>query len=174
MNSLDPDPKFDPASMSEDAYLERLYSKFRQDLIERSIRWKRNNAYVRLRREPEIKGRHAIFWHIVSGGSNNEPDRTLDPERCRRIHWIRLLVEQFNIDHPQKSTELHWWISDDPRWQKEPRYVLATLDYDYVVIIQEKRTYALLVTAYYVETPRRRAKFREQHDRYWQKQEPLA
>ena len=88
--------------------------------------------------------------------------------------WIRPLIEQFNSEFPLEN-ELRWWKSDRYVGSNTERYGLATPSYDFIVFVDEKESYAPLVSAYYVEHERRRDKFRREHDIYWaQKQEPPA
>lgn len=170
MRDLPLGPRFDPHISDETEYLDSLYKTFLKDLAGHDTYWKSPTTRLSLRRQPEIEGRHAIFWHIVSGGSDIEIERSLDPERCIRIGWIRTMIEQFNLDFPLEKA-VRWWCSPNPRWRGR-RYGLATDDYDYVVFVDERQGYALLVSAYYVEYPRRRNKFRREHDQYWERQEP--
>lgn len=163
---------FDASVTTETAYLDSLYQTFQSELVHGNLFWKKPGTSLILRIHPEIEGRHAIFWHIVSGGSDIETERILDPDRCVRIGWIRPILEQFNQDFPAERL-VRWWVSPDPRWRGR-RYGLATDDYDYVIFVDERADYALLVSAYYVQYPRRRSKFRSEHDQYWEKQEPLA
>ncbi len=165
--------RFDPTVTTETNYINALYQTFLADLVRGNLYWKTPATKISLRRHPEIEGRHAIFWHIVSGGSDIETERELDTERCVRIGWIRPILEQFNEDYPDEQL-VHWWVSPDPRWRGR-RYGLATDNYDYVVFVEERRDYALLISAYYVDRQRRRDKFRVEHHGFWAaKQEPSA
>lgn len=104
----------------------------------------------------------------------DDRDRTIDPERCRRIHWIRPILDSFNLGFPLELVFPRWWKSGQPRFRGR-RYLLATEDYSYVVVIDERPGYALLVTAYYIEHIRRRRKMREECDGFWEgrnRQEP--
>lgn len=162
---LSPDYSYDPQSTNEVQYLDTLYSIFLNDLVHAGLRWRPTGLPLSLRRQPEIDGRHAVFWHIVSGGSNIEENRTLDLDRCARLKWVRSIIDQFNSGFPDEKN-VCWWKSPDPRWRGS-RYGIATLDFDYVIFIDERPSYALLVSAYYVERERRRLKFKREHDEYW-------
>ncbi len=165
---LDPLPAPNHSDSSE--YIEQLYSIFLNTLIRRHLVWRPNGKRLTLRRQPEIQGRHAIFWHVISGGMGEEAARTLDPERCRRIGWIGLVIEQFNRDWPQER-QIHWWVSSRSRGSTK-RYLITINDFSYIVVIDEKPDYAVLVTAYYVKQPHRQRKLRNEHAAYWSQQEP--
>lgn len=163
------DPVPDLRSLEEDNYVEILYQKFLDDLVFRDLPWKKDGLQVSLRRHPEIDGRHAIFWHIISGGTGSEQSRSLEPGRCARIHWIRILVEIFNSEFPEEK-EIRWWI--DNKRASKPRYVITRPEFDYIVVIEQRVDYALLVTAYYAEQEHRRRKLKREHDKFWIQQEP--
>ncbi|MDR6938681.1 hypothetical protein [Arcanobacterium hippocoleae] len=164
-----PGQRYNPKDMTLDNYIEGLYQLFLSDLITRPLAWKNNGSTVSLRRHPEIEGRHAVFWHIISGGTGAEMTRQIEHQRCIRIHWIRLLVEIFNEEFPQE-TQIRWWI--DEKRSSRHRYVITRPEFDYIVVIEQRDSYALLVTAYYAEQEHRRRKLKREHDDFWQKQEP--
>ena len=172
MSSFPFERDFDPNLETESQYLDTLYDCFREMLINDPLHWLTTGKTISFRREQEIDERHASFWHAVSGGSGNERDRILDHNRCLRIRWIRYLLDAFNDSYPSEEN-FCWWKSPDPRWRNK-RFLISTVDFDYVVIIEERRNYVLFITAYYVEEPRRRQKFQDQHDQFWNGQEPTT
>lgn len=162
-------PYFDPAHSRYDKYIDGLYQIFLSDLVSRPLLWKRDGMKVSLRRHPEVEGRHAVFWHIISGGKGSEVSRQIEPQRCVRIRWVRILIEIFNVEFPQEI-EVRWWV--DEKRTARPRYVVTRPEFDYIVVVEQREEYALLVTAYYAEQEHRRRKLRREHDGFWQKQEP--
>ncbi|WP_204398599.1 hypothetical protein [Arcanobacterium pluranimalium] len=163
------EPSYDPDSSSLDEYIEELYQVFLNDLVLQPLYWKSSSSKVSFRKHPTVAGRHAVFSHIITGGSPIESLRQVEFPRCIRIRWIRILVELFNKDFPQEE-QIRWWI--DTKRSSNPRYIITRPDYDYVVVIEERLSYALLVTAYYAEHQHRRRKLQKDHDTYWKKQEP--
>lgn len=170
MIHLEPIETFDSRLITLDEYVDSLYKNFLQTLIHRPLYWKSERLRVSFRRYKEVDGRHAGFWHLISGGGQTETERSVELERCRRIGWIRPMIEAFNQDFPNSEDRIYWWISPDPRWRGH-RYGLATEGFEYVLFIDERREYALVVTAYYVEQNRRRRNFRVQHDEFWKKKQ---
>lgn len=159
----------DLRSLKDDNFVEILYQQFLDDLVLRRLPWKNDGLQVSLRRHPEIDGRHAIFWRIVSGGTGSEQSRSLEPGRCARLHWIRIIVEIFNSEFPEEK-EIRWWI--DKKRTSKPRYVITRPEFDYIVVIEQRVGYALLVTAYYAEQEHRRKKLKREHDNFWTQQKP--
>ncbi|MDP9832671.1 hypothetical protein [Trueperella abortisuis] len=90
-------------------------------------------------------------------------------QRCIRLKWVRILVEIFNTEFPDEI-DIRWWL--DNKRTSRPRYVLTRPEFDYIVVIEQRLDYALLVTAYFAEHEHRRQKLKKEHDEYWQKQEP--
>lgn len=140
-----------------------------RNLVYHPLPWKNECMHVSLRKHPKIDGRQAIFWHIISGGSRSENSRQIEMQRCIRLRWVRILVETFNTEFPDEI-EIRWWI--DNKRTSRPRYILTRPEFDYIVVIEQRRDYALLVTAYYAEHEHRRRKLQKEHDEFWQKQEP--
>lgn len=166
MIHLEPTNPHNPLQSTLEEYLDSLFGFFLQTLIHRPLSWKSDGLLVSFRRYAEVNGRYASFWHLVSGGSQTDTERDVEIERCRRIGWIRPMVEAFNQDFPDNEEHIYWWISPDPRWRGR-RYGIATEGFEYVLFIEERQGYALIVTAYYVEQNRRRARFRAEHDEFW-------
>lgn len=87
-----------------------------------------------------------------------ESERLPDFARYQRIGWPRLLLDEFSVTHPDRSSgRIVWWMN---RRGSEDRYLIALSDYSYVVIVAERADYVLLVTAYPVEFEGRRRKLR--------------
>lgn len=164
-------PQFDPTQSSREEYIEELYQIFLSDLVSRPLFWKNDDTTISLRRHPEVEGRYAVFWHIISGGTGAESSRQVEFQRCVRLRWVRILIEIFNAEFPEED-EIRWWV--DKNRASRSRYVITRPEFDYIVVVEPRNTYALLVTAYYAEQKHRRRKLKREHDDFWQKQEPLT
>ncbi|OCA94562.1 hypothetical protein ACU21_05635 [Actinobaculum suis] len=107
---------------------------------------------------------------MISTGTGDELTRQIDVERCRRIGWIGIVIDWFNADWPEEE-RIKWWVSSR-RMGNTRRYLIATNDFAYVVIVDERPEYAVLVTAYYVNRAHRQRKLRNEHAEYWKQQGP--
>ena len=152
---------FDPNRQTEGDYLDGVYGVFLSQMVASPPEWKDSGTYVSCRRQPTVEGRHDSFWHVASASNTQSGQRTFDVERCRRIHWIRPMIEMFNAAYPDRDPSIEWWESDHRR-SRHKRYTIALPSFDYVVSVEERVSYALLVTAFPVERPRRRAKFMQE------------
>lgn len=133
-------------------YLDAIYEVFLHGWINQppaSFDGKR----VSVKRHPEIQGRSATFWHLISEGST-ESERTPDLRRCERIRWPRPITDAID------GGRLRCWKTTR---KGEQRYVLALPDFSYVVVIADRRSYVLPWTAYCVEQEHRRMKLAKEY-----------
>src|SRR5256885_651816 len=73
-----------------DAYEADLYNVFCTDFISNPPRAK--GLEFRLKAHPQVNGRHATFWHLLSSGNGLETLRLVRSERCERIRWPRAMI----------------------------------------------------------------------------------
>lgn len=132
------------------AYLNAIYQVFRQDFVQNKPRYP--NKRFALKRFPMSKGKEASFWHLIQEGSVEE-DRIPDLRRCERIRWPRPMIEAI------QSKQVRVWRNVRG---KNERVVIATGDFSYVVILDDRDNYVLLWTAYCVEQAHRRAKLQRE------------
>lgn len=155
--------EFDGDWNALDAYVERVYAVFYADFVARRPPTL-NGARVSLRRYPELQGKSAAFWHLITEGKVEE-DRYPVIERCRRIAWPRAILERAVADR----SSVRAWRNERARGE---RLLIATLEFDYVVVLdvrqdkEENRRFYLLLTAYPVEEQHRREKLRDEHDEW--------
>lgn len=163
-----------PSSMDEEEYISALYEYFLSHVCNAGLDWKPTGRRLSLRRRELVDGRHYIFWHVISEEGPALDDehpgregRILCHDRCKRIHFIRRMVDEFNSIWPQKSgPAITWWKS--PRANARNRYIISLHDFSYAVVLDERSEYTNLVTAYYIERPHRRRKNQQEHAKYWE------
>ena len=140
-------------------YIEAVFAVFYRDFIETQPRFK--NCWVRCRRDPMDQGKEAGFWHCVSEGKR-ESDRTVDIERCKRIRWVR-----FIIDHAEEDELIDHWIT---KRRNEERHLLWYNE-EYLVVLgkrarkRDHRVYYQLITAYCVTEEWRKRQLQKERDR---------
>lgn len=138
MSSFQIGRSFDCGVETESEYLDSLYKQFRSMFVDCKKYWLDTNKVISFRREKEIDGRHASFWHAISGGSGAECDRELDLNRCRRLGWIGDLLDVFKHHYPHEDN-FCWWKSPDPRWHSR-RFLISTSTFNYIVVLKSGRT----------------------------------
>lgn len=87
--------------------------------------------------QPKFYGKSESFWHII-GGKDNIPE----PKRCERIRWARAIIEHSDDTEVLVFPERRGRIKSMLLWLKEESYL---------VVLEERRKYFILRTAYVVE-----------------------
>lgn len=135
-------------------YLKALHTFFQQDFVASKPRFR--GKRLGLKRHPEIEGKEATFWHLISEGSE-EAERLPDMRRCERIRWPAPIIE--NCDHdllkiwaePKgKNLRVHIWFEQE----------------SYLVVLDDRGDYILPWTAFYIERPHQRDKYYKRWQRY--------
>ncbi|ADU30974.1 hypothetical protein [Evansella cellulosilytica] len=144
-------------------YEDILYSIFYQDFV--ATQQLINNKPVNYRKHPYECDKEQAFFHLTSVDYHKTQDpsnRIPDLRRCERIRWIKALIHNWNCPsgivkiwrEPYKSYErLHFLI-------EEERYLL---------VIEERKNYFLLITAYYLDRDHELKKKLKKYNKYKQK-----
>jgi hypothetical protein len=117
-------------------YVDHVHNVFLAELVHTQLLYKMRRVVSP--KEPLHEGRGAGFWHAISEGYP-EDERTPDIRRCERIQWIKYVIENANT-HPEIGV-----------WQNERKNKSNTLLWyreEYLVVLQDRRKYWLLTTAY--------------------------
>jgi len=135
-------------------YVEALFDIYLGDFVRHNPVF--SGKIVKVKRHPERDGKGATFWHLITAGSVEEK-RAPDECRCERIRWPRPIIEC------SERARVCLWIEkrDDGN-----RALLALPDFSYVVVLVERGTFYLLITAYCVEREHRRNKLEKQYLAY--------
>lgn len=119
-----------------------LYSVFREDFIESKPTY--NNKVVTIRRHPIEFGKEECFFHVTCVDYNNDGIRVPDFRRCERVRWIRSIIEKADGD---PLAVLIW----KKRYKANYRVHLLCESERYMVVLEEREHYCLLITAFYIE-----------------------
>lgn len=133
------------------AFIDDVYANFCDDLVHNKVSFQ--GSRVSVRKVPESNGKGFGFWHCVSEGQH-EHARIPDLERCKRVCWIRAIIENHadsSIDHwtNKRGTETNHLL-----WFKE----------QYLVVLAEREGYCLLKTAYPTDREHTKTKLRRERD----------
>ncbi len=129
-------------------YEDALYAFFRADFIHSKPNFP--NRRWAVKRHPASKGKECTFWHCISEGKE-EGKRVPDLRRCERIRWPRPMIDAF------ASTPVRCWRTTRGRAN---RVLIATGDFSYVVVLEDRATFVMLWTAFPVDLPNRRRDLR--------------
>ena len=118
-----------------ESFVDEVYGRFCDDFVRNKVGYE--GLRVSVRRHPESLGRGFGFWHCVSAGGLEE-ERIPDIERCRRIGWIRAILENANDPEIVHWNNLRGSEICHLLWFRE----------EYLVVLAERNGYFLLKTAY--------------------------
>ena len=138
-----------------DTYFEAIYNFFINDFVKDKPVFQ--GRRLALKKHPVINGKEATFWHLISEGSI-ESERTPDIRRCERIRWPKPI-----IDHAEEPAMKIW---QNVRRHNERRILIWFEEYDYLVVLAERKGYLLLWTAYPVTRDHRKRKLMQEYTLY--------
>jgi hypothetical protein len=140
------------------AYVEQVYDAFRSDLLRSRATFRGRRVSVRA--DPRDQGKEAGFWHATSTGKD-EMERTPDLRRCERVRWIRPIIECADAEAIRR------W---ETKRGSDRRVLLALPDFSYVVILADRKTYVLFITAFCVGRQHRRDKLKKEWESWTEAQ----
>ena len=139
--------------------VEGIYPIFKRDFID--SRPMLDGMEVRLREAPLLDGKDRTFWHFVTQGFDDR-NRIPDLLRCERIAWVRSVIDHAN------DPRLRRWEQER---QGSTNVAIALPDFEYIVFLGRRQPlngapYFLALTAYNVDSPRKREKHRKEWQAY--------
>lgn len=134
-----------------DDYVESIYAAFYDDFHKSNIVF--DGVNLSAKKHPEINGKSATFWHIITSGEV-ESERVPDLERCKRVLWPRAIIENCT-----DSVVLRW-----PSSKHKNRTLLWLKEFDYMVVIEHRNGYCMLWTAFYVNSGHMRRKYQKEYN----------
>ncbi len=126
-----------------ETYQEALYQIFLNRICKGGLTFR--GLAVSVKRQPEYKGKHFAFWHLISEGEREE-DRTPDLRRCERIGWVNWLISNCG-----KDSNISCW---ENKRKGQIHIVIWCEIQEYAVILAKRNGYFLLKTAYPVTKKR--------------------
>lgn len=129
-------------------YEEYLYNIFLDDLYNMKIFY--SGIPVSLRRNPTFNDKEYSFYHLTCKDfdhTGDEDQRDPDLRRCERIHWIKPTIE---TDHETECNQDCIYVYNKTVRNKDRIHFLNEKD-RYMVVLEKRDEYYLLVTAYYIE-----------------------
>lgn len=143
--------------------LERLYAVFCSDFKKGAVYHQGMRIIYDGRVLPDGHDKEEGFWHVVSKEDRISRERLLDYRRAERLPWARPTMENperneikvFDYDHGVKDIGVRRYI-----WLAQ---------YDYVLVLQQKKKALFWVTAYYVDSEGRRRDLKKRYEKRTQK-----
>lgn len=135
-------------------YLNAIYNCFCDDFIKQKAEYE--GKKISLKKHPLLNGKEATFWHLISSGET-ETNRLPDLRRCERIKWPKAI-----IDNNDNNSVKIW---ENIRKGKN-RVCLCFGDWEYVVILDKRKGYILLWTAYLITQRHTKIRMKKEYEKY--------
>lgn len=145
MDSITWLPKLEPYDGSSDwiEYSDYLYAIFLDDFINSIPIIK--NTRVAVKKYPTYNDKHEAYFHITCKNYNyNDHNAMRDPDlnRCARIRWPRAFIDNYD------SSNLLVWKAP---YKSTHRINIMFKEKRYIVVLEDRTDYYLLITAYYFD-----------------------
>jgi hypothetical protein len=128
-------------------YQEFIYSIFKNDFITTFPIFE--NKKVKIRYHPIEFGKEEAFFHVTCQDYLKDGERLPDLRRCERIRWVRKFIENYNCkDNCEPCTGVKVW--NKPYKNSERTHILFEEE-KYMVVVEKRERYCLLITAYYFD-----------------------
>lgn len=133
---------------SWNAYQNTIYGIFRQDFIVSHPIF--DGQHVAIRHEPIEFGKEEAFFHVTCQDYAKTGDRNPDLRRCERIRWVRAFIENYQCDPTlcEDCDGVKLWREP---YQNRKRVHILLEEERYLVVVEPRKSYCLLITAFYIE-----------------------
>lgn len=146
-------------------YHDRAYQVFKKEIIDEKLIFK--GKEVKTREFPIIDNKVQSFFHIISEESKKGIKiRLYKTERVRFIPYISKMIENYNECQRcnDNCSKIKVWSA--PYKGKILRTKLFLEDENYIIILEERKKYYLLISAYVVDRPDRKADLLKEYNKY--------
>jgi hypothetical protein len=130
------------------SYEEALYNIFKHDFVDSKPLFERKR--VNIRKHPMENNKEEAFYHITHRDYFHEQNRLPDLRRCERIRWVRSLIESHDCNQSdcEDCEGIKVWTMP---YRMYSRTHLLFEKERYMVVIERRKNFNLLVTAFYFE-----------------------
>ena len=129
-------------------YEELIYRIFLDDFVNSHPVF--NGLSVNVRFHPRVDNKEQAFFHLTSCDYSKDQERVPDLKRCERIRWVRAFIENYQCD-PSLCEECDGIKIWEEPYKSFSRVHLLLEEEKYMVIIERRKRYNLLITAYYFD-----------------------
>lgn len=137
-----------------------LYAIFYADFIDTKPSYDGLPVYIR--KHPIEHGKEEAFFHVTCQDYDGDGERVPDLRRCERIRWVRSFIENYNCDSAlcPKCEGVKLW---EMPYGSHKRVHILLEEEKYMVVIEPREQYCLLITAFYFNQERRLRKTLEKY-----------
>lgn len=125
-----------------------IYAIFTQDFVRSHPSF--DGKKVNIRKHPIEQGKEEAFFHVTCQDYSKAGNRVPDLRRCERIRWVRSFIENYNCDSSQCPECDGIKIWNEPYKMYTRTHILLEEE-RYMVVVENRETYSLLITAFYFD-----------------------
>ena len=154
---------FEDYQNSWEIYENARYDIFREDFV--NDRPEFEGQSVKFRWHPIEYGKPEAFFHLTCQDYSKAGERVPDLRRCERIRWVRAFIENYHCDPSlcEDCDGVKVWR--EPYKSKERVHILLEEE-RYLVILEPRHSYCLLITAFYLQYDHALRKQRKHYEQY--------
>lgn len=154
---------FDSYNNDFSNYQSALYEIFQNDFIKTHPLFEEKQ--VNIRRHPIEHGKEEAFFHVTCQDYMKQGERVPDFRRCERIRWVRAFIENYNCDITQCEECEGIKVWSEP-YRNADRVHMLLEEERYMVVVERRETYCLLITAFYFNQDHSLRKKLQHYERY--------
>lgn len=139
-----------------------LYSIFKADFIDSHPQFE--GKQVNIRKHPMVYGKEEAFFHVTCQDYSKTGNRDPDLRRCERIRWVRSFIENYNCDSSSCPNCDGVKVWREP-YKSNNRVFILLEEERYMVIVEPRKEYCLLITAFYFDQDHRLEKILKRYRR---------
>lgn len=129
-------------------YQNNLYEIFSKDFIKSRPVFEEKQ--VNIRRHPIEYGKEEAFFHVTCQDYLKSGERVPDFRRCERIRWVRAFIENYKCN-PKLCEECEGIKVWSEPHKNTTRVHMLLEEERYMVVVERRESYCLLITAFYFE-----------------------
>lgn len=158
-----PQCEYYDSSESWQDYENYLYNIFRSDFIEDHPQFEGKDVKIRFR--PIENNKEEAFYHVTCQDYQKDGNRVPDFRRCERIRWIKAFIENYQCD-PSSCTDCDGIKIWEKPYKSNKRVHLLFEEERYIVVLERRQKYCLLITAFYIEQDHTLKKKVKEYEQY--------
>ena len=155
-------------------YLKELYIIFENDFITSIPSFEKKP--VRHRKAPMDGNYEHAFIHLthknIKSVQTDPNDRVPDPRRAERLGWTRKIIEKFDCNEECKECNKIKYY--EKYYKNNIRSYFLFEDVRFLVIIEKRENYNLLITSYYIEYDYMLDKYIKEYEKFEKQKTPLT
>lgn len=143
-------------------YENAIYEIFKNDFINTYPTF--DNKRVKIRYHPIEFGKEEAFFHVTCQDYLKDGERAPDLRRCERIRWVRKFIENYDCrENCEPCDGVKVWYKP---YKNNQRVHILLEEEKYMVVVEKREKYCLLITAYYLDKEHTLRKKLSEYNKY--------